>query len=240
VVTGGASGIGQAFARELARCGLRVVIADIEPADETVELIRRAGSDATGVICDVSEAEAVARLGDVVRDRFGHCDVLVANAGVYPIAPFEEVDFALWRRVMSINLDSLFHLVKAFLPGMRTTGWGRIICVATNGFHTGLPLLTPYVASKGGVIGFVRSLAGEVGADGVTINALAPSLTRTPGTTVGPHGKLRWFERVAEGQAIKRTQTPEDLTGALSFLASDASAFMTGQTLVVDGGAVRG
>ena len=140
--------------------------------------------------------------------------------------------------MMAVNLDSLFHLTKAFLPGMRAAGWGRIVALASNGFHTGPPGLTPYVASKGGVIGFVRSLAGEVGADGVTVNAIAPGLTRTPGTLAGP--QVAWYERVAGTQAIPRTETPADLTGALSFLISDDAGFITGQTLPVDGGQVRG
>jgi NAD(P)-dependent dehydrogenase (short-subunit alcohol dehydrogenase family) len=240
LVTGAAKGIGQAFARRLAHDGMRIAVADVEPADETLGLVRRGGGNAIGVTCDVSSGDAVDALASEVLRAFGHCDVLVANAGIYPVAAFADVDFALWRRVMSVNLDSLFHLVRAFLPGMRAAGWGRIVCMASNGFHTGLPLLTPYVASKGGVIGFVRSLAGEIGGDGVTINALAPSLTRTPGTDQGPHAALGWFDRVAESQAIPRTQTPDDLVGALSFLVSDESAFMTGQTLAVDGGAVRG
>jgi NAD(P)-dependent dehydrogenase (short-subunit alcohol dehydrogenase family) len=240
VVTGGATGIGQAFARRLAADGMRVAIADVEAADETLGLVEAAGADGLTVTCDVSRAEDVEALASAVSERFGSCDVLVANAGIYPVAPFEEVDFSQWRRVMAVNLDSLFHLVRAFLPGMRAAGWGRIVCMATNGFHTGLPMLTPYVASKGGVIGFVRSLAGEIGSDGITINALAPSLTRTTGTLVGPHARLGWFERVAATQAIPRTQTPEDLTGALAFLVSDAAGFITGQTLAVDGGGVRG
>lgn len=240
VVTGGARGIGQAFARRLAADGMRVAIADVEAAEETLGLVEAAGADGLTVTCDVSRAEDVEALASAVGERFGSCDVLVANAGIYPVAPFEEVDFSQWRRVMAVNLDSLFHLVRAFLPGMRAAGWGRIVCMATNGFHTGLPMLTPYVASKGGVIGFVRSLAGEIGSDGITINALAPSLTRTAGTLAGPHAGLGWFERVAATQAIPRTQTPEDLTGALAFLVSDAAGFITGQTLAVDGGGVRG
>ena len=239
-MTGGAAGFGQAFAVRLAEAGHDVALADIADCDETEAQVRAAGGDVLGVRCDVSSGESVEAFAAAVRDRFGRCDVLVANAGIYPIAPFEEVTFEDWRRIMSVNLDSLFHLTKAFLPGMREARWGRIICMASNGFHTGIPQLTPYVASKGGVIGFVRSLAGEIGADGVTINALAPSLTRTQGTLTGPHGELGWFEHVAEAQAIKRTQVPSDLTGTLAFLASDDAGFITGQTIAVDGGAVRG
>ena len=240
VVTGGAAGIGQAFAHRLALDGHRVAIADVAGAEETEDLVRRAGSAAFSMRCDVADGASVAAFADAVRERFGRCDVLVANAGIYPIAPFDEVTWEDWRRIMSVNLDSLFHLTKALLPAMREAGWGRIVVMASNGFHTGIPDLTPYVASKGGVIGFVRSLAGEIGDDGVTINALAPSLTRTAGTLAGPHEELGWFHRVAAMQAIKRTQEPADLTGALSFLVSDQAAFITGQTLAVDGGAVRG
>jgi NAD(P)-dependent dehydrogenase (short-subunit alcohol dehydrogenase family) len=240
IVTGGAASIGQALAVRLAADGHRVAIADLAPASETQRMIDQAGGEAEGFICDVSSGTSVAALADGVRERFGRCDVLVANAGIYPIAPFLETSWETWRRIMDVNLDSLFHLSQAFLPEMTERGWGRIIATATNGFHTGLPGLTPYVASKGGVIGFVRSLAGEVGSEGVTVNAIAPSLTRTEGTTTGPHEELGLFELTQTLQAIHRTGTPADLAGAVSFFASDDSAFITGQTLAVDGGLVRG
>jgi NAD(P)-dependent dehydrogenase (short-subunit alcohol dehydrogenase family) len=239
VVTGAASSIGQALAIRLAADGHRVAIADLSVATTTVRLITEAGGEAAGFICDIASGESVAELAASVSERFGACDVLVANAGIYPIARFLDTSWETWRRIMAVNLDSLFHLSQAFLPAMVERGWGRIIATATNGFHTGLPGLTPYVASKGGVIGFVRSLAGEVGADGVTVNAIAPSLTRTDGTTSGPHEELGLFEFTKTLQAIHRTGTPGDLVGAVSFFASDESAFVTGQTLAVDGGLVR-
>jgi NAD(P)-dependent dehydrogenase (short-subunit alcohol dehydrogenase family) len=239
VVTGGAAGIGQAFARRLGQDGHRVVVADIAPAEETRALVREAGAEALVVRCDVASGESVRALADAVRTTFGGCDVLVASAGIYPIAPFEATSWEQWRRVLAVNLDSLFHLTQAFLPGMRAAGWGRIIAVASNLFHTGMGGMVPYVASKGGVVGFVRALAGEIGRDGVTINAIAPTLTRTRGTLEGPHQELGLFETVPERQAIPRLGLPEDLVGALSFLASDEAAFITGQTLPVDGGLVR-
>jgi NAD(P)-dependent dehydrogenase (short-subunit alcohol dehydrogenase family) len=239
VVTGGAASIGQAFARRLAQDGHRVAIADLAAADETVAMANDAGSEALAARCDVSSGESVRAFAGAVAERFGHCDILVASAGIYPIAPLADTTWEQWRRVMSINLDSLFHLTQAFLPGMRERGWGRIIAVASNLFYTGMADMVPYVTSKGGVVGFVRALAGEVGEDGVTVNAIAPSLVRTQGTLAGPHTEMGLFEIVRGQQAIKRTQVPDDLTGTVSFLASDDAAFITGQTFPVDGGSVR-
>ncbi len=239
VVTGGAGGIGQAYARRLAADGHAVVVADLADADETERLVREDGGQIVSRRCDVSSADSVRALAEDALERHGHVDVLVHNAGIYPIAPFEQTDWETWRRVMDVNLDSLFHLTKAFLPGMREAGWGRIVVMASTTFHDGTPGLAAYTASKGGVIGFVRSLAAEVGEHGVTVNAIAPGIVRTPGTLAGPQQELGIFDMLRQSQAIKRTQLPEDLVGALSFVASDDAAFMTGQTLVVDGGWVR-
>jgi NAD(P)-dependent dehydrogenase (short-subunit alcohol dehydrogenase family) len=241
VITGASAGIGAALAARLAADGMRIAIADRQPAEETLASVEAAGSEGFAERLDITDGEGVAAFAAAVRERFGRAaDVLVCNAGIYPIAGFDDWTWEQWREVMSVNVDSLFHLTKAFLPAMREAGWGRIVCAASNGVYSGLPNLTPYVASKGAVVGFVRSLAGEIGADGVTINAYAPSLTRTRGTTVtGPHEKIGLFEKVMEEQAIPRTQVPEDVAGLVSFLASDAAAFITGQTIPVDGGAVH-
>jgi NAD(P)-dependent dehydrogenase (short-subunit alcohol dehydrogenase family) len=240
VITGASAGIGQALAGRLAADGMRIAIADRQPAEETLASVEAAGSEGFAERLDITDGDGVAAFAASVRERFGRADVLVCNAGIYPIAGFDDWSWEQWRAVMSVNVDSLFHLTKAFLPAMRAAGWGRIVCAASNGVYSGLPNLTPYVASKGAVVGFVRSLAGEIGRDGVTINAYAPSLTRTRGTTVtGPHEKIGLFEKVMEEQAIPRTQVPEDVAGLVSFLASDAAGFITGQTIPVDGGAVH-
>jgi len=239
VVTGAAAGIGRAYAERLAADGARVVVADIADGAETVGLIEAAGSEGIAVECDVSSAEDVAALAAAAKERFGTVDILVHNAGIYPIVPFTEMTFEQWRQVMGVNLDSMYHACHELLPGMLEQGWGRILCIASTTFHAGTPGMSHYVASKGGLIGFLRSLAAEVGEGGVTVNALAPSLVRSKGTIEGPHEEMGLFDFVAQGQAIKRTQEPSDLVGACSFLTSDDAAFITGQTLVVDGGWVR-
>jgi NAD(P)-dependent dehydrogenase (short-subunit alcohol dehydrogenase family) len=238
-VTGAAAGIGQAYAQRLAADGADVVVADIADGAETVSLIEEAGSQGLAVECDVSSGDAVAAAAAAAKERFGTVDILVHNAGIYPITEFKDMDFDEWRKVLSVNLDSAFHLCHELLPGMREQSWGRVVLISSNTFHAGIGGMSHYVASKGGLIGFLRSLAAEVGEEGVTVNGVAPSLVRSKGTTEGPHEELGLFEFVAQGQAIKRTEEPADLVGAISFLTSDDAAFITGQTLCVDGGWVR-
>jgi NAD(P)-dependent dehydrogenase (short-subunit alcohol dehydrogenase family) len=235
LVTGAATGIGQAYAVRFAADGARVVVADIDDATETVQRIKEGGGEAVALRCDVADQDSVAELGKRAQE-FGAVDVLVNNAGIYPFKPFTGMSFEEWRRVMSINLDSLFLVTQQFLPGMLERSWGRVICVSSGMFHNGTPGATHYTASKGAVIGFVRSLAAEVGEQGVTANAVAPGLVRSTGTSQGYHDSAGLFEKVASVQAIKRTQTPDDLDGVVSFLASEEAKFITGQTLVVDGG----
>jgi NAD(P)-dependent dehydrogenase (short-subunit alcohol dehydrogenase family) len=146
------------------------------------------------------------------------------------------MSFEEWRYVMSIHLDALFHLCHVFLPGMREQKWGRIIAISSDVCLASIPGLSHYTAAKAGVIGFVRGLASEIGEDGVTINAVAPGLVRTPGSLAGGREELGMFESYVARQAIKRTPTPDDVAGAVSFLVSDDAALITGQTLLVDGG----
>jgi NAD(P)-dependent dehydrogenase (short-subunit alcohol dehydrogenase family) len=238
VVTGGASGLGQAYARSLAQDGMDIVIADINPAAETEQLVRSAGTQAASYRCDVSEEQEVNQLAQAVQERFGHCDILINNAGVSTNVPFDDLDFKEWRRVLSINLDSMFLMCKAFVPGMKQQRYGRIVNVTSNTFGLVIEGFAHYIASKGGVIGFTRALASDLGPFGITVNALAPGLTSTPLSRAVFEGSSL-FDDTVKQQAIKRFETPEDLAGVVSFLASDAAVFITGQTLVVDGGLVR-
>ena len=244
VITGAANGIGQAFAKRLAEDGAHIAVADMADASETVKLVEAAGRNAMAAVCDVANESSVAAMAREVQQKFGRVDIVVNCAGIYPQQDFAGMNFADWRRVLSINLDGTFLVTAAFVPGMRERKWGRIVNMASSTFGSVTTGFAHYVASKGGVIGFTRALAGDLAADGITVNAIAPGLTRSPGTIArkprpGFANMDEEFVAVAGLQAIKRPEVPEDLVGALSFLTSDDAAFMTGQTLNVDGGRVR-
>jgi NAD(P)-dependent dehydrogenase (short-subunit alcohol dehydrogenase family) len=240
VVTGAASnGIGRAFARRLAEEGVTVAILDIADGSETESLCAAAGTPARTFTADLTDGDEIAAAGSEIARELGGVDILVHNAGIYPRSLFLDMDLGEWDRVMDINLNSLFHLGKAFVPGMVDRGWGRVVSMVSTTFHTGFGGFTHYTASKGGVIGFTRTLADEVGEHGVTVNAIAPSVVRTATTESGVQAAEDFFGTIAQQQAIKRPQVPADLVGTMSFLTSDDAAFMTGQTLVVDGGWVR-
>jgi NAD(P)-dependent dehydrogenase (short-subunit alcohol dehydrogenase family) len=244
VITGAAGGIGQAFAKRLAEEGVHIAIADLGDGAETVKLVQTAGRDAIAVKCDVASEQSVAAMAKAVNAKFSHVDIVINCAGIFPQKNFDEMTFADWRQVLSINLDSVFLVTAAFVPGMRQRKWGRVISMASSTLGSVVTGFTHYVASKGGIVGFTRGLATDLAPYGITVNAIAPGLTRSPGTLVrAPRPGFKTmddeFNAVAQMQAIKRVEVPEDLVGAVSFLTSDDAAFMTGQTLNVDGGRVR-
>jgi len=236
LVTGAGQGLGQAFAARLAQDGAKVVIvAHRNPPTETVKLVEAAGAEHLVHHADVSSADDIASLAEAVESSFGGVDVLVNNAGVYPMQPFLEMEYSQWREMFDVNTDSIFHLCRAFVPGMVERRWGRVINVSSTSFMEGMANYTHYNAAKAAIVGFSRSLAIEVGPFDVTVNTLAPGLVRTPTTDSGPQAD-GMFEGFLDEQCIKRTEEPKDLAGAVSWLASGDAEFITGQTIVVDGG----
>jgi len=239
IVTGAASGIGRALATRLAQDGASVVIADLKGYDvAAAEIARSTGSRTLGLQVDVSSEDDVARMTAEVVKTFKGIDILVNNAALFsPLVPgdFDKIDAGEWRKVMEVNTLGVFLCCRACAPHLRKSGRGRIINLASGAPIKGVPFLLHYVASKGAVIAMTRALARELGKDGVTVNALAPGFTLSEGIKASP-AHLKHGAAIPATRAIARDETPQDLVGAVSFLASDDAAFMTGQTLVVDGG----
>ncbi len=237
IVTGGARGIGRAYCLGVAAEGARVVVADVADPKPTVAEIEARGAQALAVACDVSREADTQRLATETLARFGHIDVLVNNAALYGTLkrrPFMEIPVEEWDRVMAVNLRGLFLCARAVFPAMRAQGKGKIVNIASSTFFKGVPDYIHYTTSKGGVVGFTRSLARELGPFGIRVNAIAPGFTLS-----GENEKNISEERKranVEARMLKRAQMPEDLVGTLVFLASDDSDFMSGQTMLVDGG----
>lgn len=238
VVTGAARGIGRAVAEGLGSRGASVVAVDVLDAGETVEAIAAAGGEGRALVADVGSPDDVAR----VAAEVGRCDVLVNNAALLGRTPFLELDHDQFRETLRVNLESQFLLAKAFAPGMVERGYGRIVNVASSSLLTPTPGLVAYMASKGGVLGLTSALANDLGPHGITVNAVSPGLTRTPGVEVDvAAGTLPEdvFDAMTRAQAIPRTGTPDDLVGLVLFLTGKEASFVTGQFIVADGGATR-
>lgn len=237
VVTGAGQGFGRAIASELARRGADIVVIDLNDAPETVAEIEATGRRAVSIQADVTDPEAVAAAGEQVLEAFGGVDILINNAGSYPFRDFFDLDFAFWRKIQAVNLDSQFLTSKAFASSMRERGWGRIVNLASNSLGLAVPALSHYMASKGGVIGFTRGLATDLAPFGITVNAVSPTASRTPGGEEAFPAEV--LDNVASMQAIKRGGVASDVVGTVCFLSSEDCAFVTGQTIMADGGLVR-
>ncbi|TFY99765.1 SDR family NAD(P)-dependent oxidoreductase [Ramlibacter rhizophilus] len=241
IVTGGASGIGLAFCEHLANLGHRIVVADLRGADEAAGRLREQGAQAVGVRTDVVSEDDVAAMARSAESEFGGVDVLVNNAGLFTtlaLKPFEQIGNAEWMRVMEVNTLGPFNCAKAVLPALRRSGRGRVVNIASIVPMKGPPNMAHYVASKGAVIAFTRSLARELAKDRITVNAIAPGFTLSDGVLQNDlHNRIGDNARTT-GRCIQRDQVAGDLVGALAYLVSDGAAFVTGQTLAVDGGSV--
>ena len=234
LITGASNGIGQAIAIRLAAEGARIAIADIEEPPETIDQIKRAGGEAWWSACDLADVGAIRSFSNRLLAHHKSAEIFVHSAAVQFLKPFEELSPDEWRLAQAVNQESVFHLVQAVLPGMKARQWGRIVLLTSSTFFVGAQQMTHYVTSKGALIGFAHGLSAEVGRFGVTVNCLAPGLTRTKKAVAGLPDEF--FKHVAAMQSIPRSGTPEDQAGVASFLVSDDAAFVTGQTILADGG----
>ncbi len=239
IVTGAGRGLGAAYARALAIEGAAVTAADIVDTRTTVETITAAGGRAIGVSCDVTDTAQIATMVEATIEAFGGVDILINNAARvvdFDHGSFLDIDEAEWDSVMRVNTRGAFSCVKAVAPIMRKAGHGKIVNISSGTVFKGTPWMLHYVSSKGAVVAFTRALARELGDDGICVNALAPGLTMSEAIEASDQFTDNKQANLA-ARAIKRDEQPEDLIGAMLFLCSSDSDFVTGQTLVVDGGA---
>jgi len=226
IVTGAAQGIGRAIADGLAREGAEIVVADLNPLPE-------------GIRADVSSEEDVARVVEETVARHGRIDILVNNAGLYAslaMRPFTEIPLEEWNRVMEVNVASMFLTSRAVVPVMRERGGGKIVNISSGTPFRGVPFLLHYVTSKGAIVALTRALAKELGKDGIHVNCVAPGFTMSDGVKAHPEVIEKLRDVSIAARTIQRDQVPEDVVGAVVFLCSPAADFITGQTMVIDGG----
>jgi NAD(P)-dependent dehydrogenase (short-subunit alcohol dehydrogenase family) len=235
IVTGGAQGIGRAIAEQLSGDGARIVIADLRGAEDAAA----AFEDGVGLTVDVSSEDDVARMASETVERCGSIDILINNAGLYAslaMRPFEQIPVAEWRQVMDVNVLSMFLTCRAVVPQMRAQGGGRIVNISSGTPFRGVPFVLHYVTSKGAIVAFTRSLAKELGADDILVNCVAPGFTMSDGVVEHPEVVEALRDVSVGARTLKRDQVPEDVTGAVAFLCGPGATFITGQTMVIDGG----
>lgn len=241
IITGGGHGIGKAYAARLATEGAKVVIAELDgaSANAVAAELTAQGFDAIAVQTDVANEASVNNMAQQTIAKFGRIDVLVNNAAIFATvpmsrSPFDQISVEEWDRMMSVNVKGTWLASRAVVPQMRKQAYGKIINVSSGTALKGSPSRIHYVTSKAGILGFTKTLANEVGKDGICVNCVAPGSTLSEENPDDDILKMR--AQAANARALKRVQTPEDLTGAVVFFASADSDFITGQTLVVDGG----
>jgi NAD(P)-dependent dehydrogenase (short-subunit alcohol dehydrogenase family) len=235
VVTGASQGIGRAIAEGLADAGARIVIADLKGAEEAAA----AFTNGVGITVDVSDEAAVQRFADEAVEQCGAIDILVNNAGLYAsleMRSFEQIPLDEWRQVMDVNVASMFLTCRAIVPVMRANGGGKIVNISSGTPFRGVPFLLHYVTSKGAIVAFTRALAKELGKDNVLVNCVAPGFTMSAGVQSHPAVVAKLRDVSVSARTIQRDQTPEDVVGAVVYLCGPGSDFVTGQTIVIDGG----
>ncbi len=235
IVTGAAQGIGRAIADGLAAAGARIVVADLQGADE----VAAAFEGGIGITADVANEDDVQRLVDEVVERCGTVDILVNNAGLYAsleMRSFEQIPLEEWRKVMDVNVASMFLMCRAVVPVMRANGGGKIVNISSGTPFRGVPFLLHYVTSKGAIVALTRALAKELGKDQVLVNCVAPGFTMSAGVAAHPEVVEKLRDVSISARTLQRDQVPEDVVGAVVFLCGSGSDFITGQSIVIDGG----
>jgi 3-oxoacyl-[acyl-carrier protein] reductase len=239
IVTGAARGLGRTYAQKLIEAGMNVVVADKADTKETLDLMYGPGK-ALGVALDVADFKSAAAMAERALNAFGRIDVLINNAALYgglKGGRAEQIDEAEWDRCMAVNVKGVWNCCRAVIPQMRKQGGGSIVNVASLAALYGLPYALHYSAAKAAVIGMTRALARELGRDWIRVNAIAPTAVLTEGTKEFFGAKYeKGMQTIRDNQSLKRNLTSEDLAGTVLYLAGDASKFVTGQTIMVDGG----
>jgi NAD(P)-dependent dehydrogenase (short-subunit alcohol dehydrogenase family) len=236
IVTGASTGIGQAFSVACASYGAKIIVADMNSGEETVEIIKSKGGEAKFVEVDVANEKSTDLMAKAAYDWTGRLDGLINNAAYFrevKLTPFEEIDVAVWDKIFDVNVKGIWQCSKAVIPYMRNNNGGSIINISSVVAVAGQPGYLHYVATKGAVLAMTKGLAKECGKDLVRVNTIAPGFVITDATKNRP---IEWQQTFLKARAISREQRPEDLVGTAVYLLSDLSSFVSGQTHVVDGG----